>query len=98
MSSVIYVSGPMTGLPDFNFPAFQEAAAALRAKGGVVVNPAELDGRDTGPMTWEDYLRRDIRALMDCTHIALLPGWEGSRGARLEAHIAAALGMEVIYL
>ena len=39
----VYLSGPMTGLPDFNRPAFHAAAAALRAQGYVVINPAEVD-------------------------------------------------------
>jgi hypothetical protein len=63
-----------------------------------VVNPAELDEADSSPKEWGDYLRRDVKAMMDCDGIALLPGWEGSRGARLEAHIAHALGFEVIRL
>lgn len=96
---VAYISGPMTGMPDLNFPAFHKAAASLRASGYRVVNPAELDEADAGEeMSWEQYLRRDIRALMDCTHIALLPGWERSKGAKLEKHIADALGMRQIFL
>lgn len=96
--TVIYISGPMTGMPALNFPAFNRAAAALRAEGYTVVNPAELDAQDIGPLTWEGYMRRDIRALMDCTHIYFLPGWQKSRGAMLEAHIADALGMKPIFL
>lgn len=94
---VVYVSGPMTGLPDFNFPAFNAAAASLRAKGHQVVNPAELDVQDAGkPMQWSDYLRRDIRALMDCEAIYMLDGWANSKGARLEHHIAQQLGLEIL--
>ncbi len=81
-----------------NVAAFHAAAKSLRASGYAVVNHAELDAQDTGPMTWEDYIRRDIKALMDCTHIAMLPQWEKSRGAKLEKHIAEALGMSVIFL
>jgi len=94
----VYVSGPMTGLPNLNFPAFHKAAASLRASGYEVVNPAELDESDGVDLPWADYLRRDIRYLLDCTHIALLPGWENSRGARLEKHIADELGMRPIFI
>ena len=38
----MYLSGPMTGMAENNFPAFHDAAAKLRAGGHEVVNPAEL--------------------------------------------------------
>ena len=31
--SIVYISGPMTGLPEFNYPAFFAKAAELRAEG-----------------------------------------------------------------
>lgn len=43
-----YLAGPMTGLPDLNFPTFHARAAELRALGHEVVNPAELAGDDEG--------------------------------------------------
>lgn len=92
----IYLSGPMTGLPDLNFPAFHTAAAALRAKGLDVVNPAEINPE--GEKTWHACMRADIKALCDCHTIALLPGWENSSGAHLELNLAHRLGMRVVAL
>lgn len=93
----IYIAGPMTGYPDFNYPAFHYAATVLRAKGFDVINPAELHGSEDsgGDHTWEWYLRAALKALLDCDEIVLLPGWEASRGAVLEEHVANALGMPV---
>jgi hypothetical protein len=88
-----YISGPMTGLPDLNFPAFSAAAQALRGKGMRVVNPAEINPGSTMP--WEQCMRADIRALCDCDMLVLLPGWERSKGAHLELEIAHRLGMEI---
>lgn len=85
----------MSGLPDFNFSVFNAKAAELRAAGFQVVNPAEF-GEQVG-MEWHEYLRKDIRALMDCGAIWMLPGWSRSKGASLEHHIAVELGMDVIY-
>lgn len=92
--SRIYVAGPMTGLPDLNFPAFHAEAARLRALGHTVINPAEINP-DKG-MKWEDCMRTDIAALVTCSAISLLPGWQNSKGATLEAHIAERLGLEMI--
>jgi hypothetical protein len=92
----IYIAGPMTGLPDLNFPAFARAARRLRAAGHTVVSPAEVNPDHSMP--WEQCMRRDIPELCTCEAIALLPGWEDSRGARLEAQIAGALRMRVLRL
>lgn len=92
----VYLSGPMTGLPDMNFPLFNKAAATLRAKGMEVVNPAEICADQPG--SWEKFMREDIKALCDCDMIVLLPGWESSKGAHLELHIAHRVGLEVTYL
>ena len=92
----VYVSGPMTGYPDFNIPAFNAAAAHLRALGYEVLNP--VDGGADEAKSWSDYLRDDIVLIAQSDAIAVLPGWEMSRGARLEVHIAHQLGMTVLPL
>jgi hypothetical protein len=89
----IYISGPMTGLPEFNFPAFHAAAATLRNSGHEAVNPAEINAETGGD--WHYYLKADIKALCDCNALALLPGWQNSKGAHLELHIAHRLGLEI---
>jgi len=87
----VYVSGPMTGYPDYNGNAFAAAATAL-APYYTVVNPAE----DLDPdRAWADALRADLQQLLTCDGVATLSGWYGSRGARLEVHVAEALGMPV---
>ena len=48
--------------------------------------------------TWELCLRADLREMCTCDAIALMPGWESSKGANLELHVAHRLGMEVIHL
>lgn len=89
----IYLSGPMTGLPNFNYPRFHLEAARLRALGYEVVNPAELS-EPTDPRAV--CMRRDIQALMTCDAVAMLPGWTSSHGATLEHACAVQCGMKVV--
>lgn len=87
----LYIAGPMTGLPEFNRPAFFTAAEQLEAAGYDVVNPAR---REVDPAkTWADYMRDGIRDVLEVDGVALLPGWRDSRGAQLEVHVAEALGL-----
>ncbi len=90
----VYISGPMSGLPELNFPAFHAAAAVLRAKGLDVVNPAEINAEHPGQ--WESCMKADIKALCDCDALVMLPGWERSKGAHLEVHLAHRLGMQIL--
>ncbi|MER5252927.1 DUF4406 domain-containing protein [Streptomyces sp. NPDC002855] len=92
----IYISGPMSGIESMNYPAFDEAEAQLVAENWEVVNPAQLD-RDSGTLSREDYMRRDIEALLECDWIYMLPGWHNSPGARAEYQVAIECSMGVVY-
>lgn len=89
----IYLAGPMTGLPDFNFPEFNRVAKIMRDAGYTVSNPAEINA-NVGA-SWADCLRRDIPELLKCEGIYLLTGWHNSKGAKLEYHITQQLGMQI---
>lgn len=39
----LYLSGPMRGYPNFNFPLFDAVAMRLREDGNIVYNPSEND-------------------------------------------------------
>jgi hypothetical protein len=93
-----YIAGKMTGIKDYNYPAFYEAEERLTALGHRCMNPARLSAPLGMDAKWEEYMRNSLKHLMDCEGIALLPNWEDSRGARLEHTIAVALGMAVLYL
>lgn len=103
-----YLAGPMSGIPQFNFPMFHSAAKVLRERHGFnLISPAEqdspsvqkaamasVDGKydasgKVGGETWGDMLARDVKMLADdgIQGIVLLPGWEKSKGARLESFV-----------
>lgn len=90
----IYLSGPMTGIPEHNFPAFNAEAKRLRALGYDVVNPVDIN---PDPSTsWHECLRNDLTAMLTCDALALLDNWYGSAGAHLEMQVAHRVGIEIV--
>lgn len=106
----IYLAGPMTGIPQFNIPAFDRFAAGLAADNHEIINPAAEDppevraaalASETGDLAALEAVRFDytativrcVQAIMDGAEaIALMPDWERSRGARIEASVAVLNG------
>lgn len=89
----LYLAGPMTGYPELNFPLFHAEAARLRSLGFEIVNPAEINADPSAG--WLDCMRADIKQLVDCDGIALLPRWSESRGATIEHNLVRGLGLRV---
>jgi hypothetical protein len=71
----VYISGPITGIPDDNRLEFCLAERALKAQGHEVVNPLDVVSASG---SWSDHMRADIKAMMDCDAIHMLPGWRDS--------------------
>lgn len=103
----IYLAGPMRGIPKWNWPAFHDAARALRHSGHTVYSPAEYDQvlgitedtKELPPNFMRRALKWDLSTICDyCDTIALLPGWEKSKGVAVELALAKLLGLTVITL
>ena len=109
----IYLSGPMSGLPQFNIPEFDAAAAVLRADDHEVCNPPEEDpaevraeclasedGTLSRPSLWGECLGRDITHISSAGFdaICLLKGWGQSWGSTMELITAIRANCEVYML
>ena len=101
----VYISGPMTGYPDFNVYAFDEARDHIMAAGYSVIvpgddetyEPVEVDRMEVAPTKRADYMRKDFLAIQVVTMVAVLDGWNLSRGSRAEVLIAQEIGVPVVY-
>ena len=106
----IYVAGPMSGLPNLNWEAFDAKEKQLRADGWDVVNPARFDisegrvqmdmdfvnGRFQPGQTIGQFMERDLPEVRECDAIFLMRDWDKSEGAKLERAEAERCGKLVI--
>jgi hypothetical protein len=89
-----YLSGPMSGIPEYNAPAFAYFAEKYRARGWEIVSPPELDA-DANDFAYESCIKRDMRVLVDqgIDVVLMLPKWQKSKGANLEKLLAELTGI-----
>lgn len=102
-----YISGPMRGYANFNFPAFDYARNTMLRRGWATISPADID-RAAGDASDADdpdvskrYVYRDFYSLFllsvtDGDAIVMLRGWEKSTGATAEFFLARWLGLTIL--
>lgn len=89
----IYIAGPMTGLPEFNKPAFHAKADELQQEGFTVLNPAILPEG----LEHHEYMEICLPMVRVADAIYMLLGWERSKGACMEHEHAMDMGLSVVY-
>lgn len=93
-TDVVYLAGPMTGRPLFNYPAFYGAAGLIEKEFQCeVLNPA----RQPNGLAYSEYIELALADVRSATAILLLQGWESSPGARKEFCLAAECNIRIIY-
>lgn len=99
----VYIAGPMRGYPQYNFPAFDQAAELAKRLGYRPFSPAALDravgvdgSRELPPGFLRECVLRDFVSIYACQAIAMLPGWRDSVGARAEYAIAKWLQLNIL--
>ncbi len=95
MSKTIYLSGPMTGLPDLNYPRFHEVASKLRAAGNIVYSPAEFSHHGDFPIR-QAFAEYTSFICNRADTIVMLEGWEASKGALAEKALAENCRLDVV--
>lgn len=97
MSTKIYISGKISGLPHaIALSKFKVAERMLIEEDYAPINPMELNHTEHD-QSWKSFMRVDLKALCDCDVIYMLNNYEESRGAKIELQLARDLGMKIIY-
>ena len=91
----VYISGPMTGIQDFNYPAFARMHDFLAQQGIQTLNPCHIANGDTSK-PYDFYIRESLIMVAKAGAIVMLDGWQKSRGAKLEHHCAQAMEIPIL--
>lgn len=95
----IYIAGPVSGLPNYNRPAFDECESKLISLGYEVVNPHKIcDCLDPTFDSHADYMKICLHGLLDCDAIVFLDGYQDSKGSKIEAIVALHTGIQRVEL
>lgn len=94
----VYISGPINGIENNNAEAFKNAENLLRFNGYEAISPLKAASVLSSNSTWKDYMIFDIKLLMECDYIYMLPNWTKSKGALLEKMIADGLQIKELIL
>lgn len=95
MSKTIYLAGKVSGLHEESVKEkFRRANEELAEQGYIIVNPVSVYKKGDN---WHASMRANIRMLLECEELHMLPCWQESKGAQLERDIAMRLGMQVVY-
>lgn len=89
----VYLSGPITNMKNYKglFMFAEELADFGEAE--QIYNPAT---QIPSSSRWEQAMYRCLSEITNYDTVVMLPGWNVSRGARLERDVALACGMHIV--
>lgn len=91
----VYVSGPIAGYDlQERKMAFLKVQHMLESLGYEVSNP--FDNGVPDDAHWREHMRADIAMLLQCQSIYMMPGWEHSKGCKLELDVATSCGIRLM--
>lgn len=97
MHDAVYISGPMSGLPDNNKPAFHLMEHILSQMACTVLSPARYKDRTEELLDYPEQMRRDIRMVCAANKVVVLDQYTGSKGVEVELAVAKAIGLTIFY-
>jgi len=101
MNKLIYVAGKLTDGPEgyiHNMHRMIKYARQIEEFGVFTAIPCLdiIKGLVCGDLTLHDYMGTNLEIMFRCDAVALVPGWESSKGTRMEIEAAKKRGIPVL--
>ena len=93
----IYISGKITGDPDYLAKFERAEADLLRIGFASILNPAKVNKNLPEDFNHKEYMEVSIAELRCCQAVYMLRDWKDSKGATIEKAFAENLGKEIFY-
>lgn len=91
-----YISGKITGIENKANELFEKGCYEAEKLGlGNPVNPMTLP--HDHDKSWINFMKEDVKAMLDCENVYMLNNWKDSKGATIEHDIAKSLGLNIVY-
>lgn len=95
MNKRAFIAGKISGLSKgYVRDKFNQVANKLSRLGYQVIKPGAIT-EETQP--WNDVVLNDIKRMIECDEVHLLPDWQESRWIQFERDVAIRMGMQIIY-
>ena len=91
----VYLSGPITNTKNYKGLFMFAEALVDFGEAEQIYNPAT---QIPASSSWEHAMAQCLSEITNYDTVVLLPGWNASRGARLESDVALACGIHVVNL
>lgn len=89
----VYLSGPITNTKNYKGLFMFAEALVDFGEAEQIYNPA---AQISASSSWEQAMHRCLSEITNYDTVVMLPGWNVSRGAKLERDVALACGMHVV--
>ena len=91
-----YIAGKIGDFPEKEFKQnFEKAKKEVILLGFEPISPVDLP-HEHGK-SWCEYIREDLKAMLDCHSVYALRNWRQSPGATVEINLALSVGLNIIH-
>lgn len=91
-----YIAGKIGDLPQAEYEDnFYNAKIKVLSLGFAPVSPVDLPHNHG--KTWNEYMKEDLIAMLQCDCVYAMHNWRLSEGATIEVNLATAVGIDVIH-